>query len=116
MTEDEYRAIALSLPEATEGAHMGHADFRVRSKIFATLWADGVTAVLKLTPDQQALLLETGGEVYSPAKGAWGARGMTQVRLDKANADMLQGPLWWAWENTATKTMVRKYRGASDPE
>ena len=25
------------MPEATEGAHMGHPDFRVRGKIFATL-------------------------------------------------------------------------------
>ena len=37
MTVDEFRKMALSLPEALEAAHMGHADFRVRGKIFATL-------------------------------------------------------------------------------
>jgi hypothetical protein len=32
-----FRRLALSLPEAAEGAHMGHPDFRVRNKIFASL-------------------------------------------------------------------------------
>jgi hypothetical protein len=29
--------LALGLPQTTEGSHMGHADFRVRSKVFAAL-------------------------------------------------------------------------------
>ena len=33
----DFRRTALRLPEATEGAHMGHPDFRVRNKIFASL-------------------------------------------------------------------------------
>ena len=36
MTSDEFRQLALALPEATEGSHMSHADFRVKGKIFAT--------------------------------------------------------------------------------
>ncbi len=36
-TIPDFRRAALSLPEATEGAHMGHPDFRVRNKIFASL-------------------------------------------------------------------------------
>jgi hypothetical protein len=30
MTADDFRNLALSLPEASESAHMGHPDFRVR--------------------------------------------------------------------------------------
>jgi hypothetical protein len=37
MTPDEFRRLALALPEAVESEHMGHPDFRVRKKIFATL-------------------------------------------------------------------------------
>jgi hypothetical protein len=37
MTADEFRRLALSFPEVVEGSHMGHADFRVGGKIFATL-------------------------------------------------------------------------------
>ena len=39
MTADKFRQLALALPEAIEKAHMGHPDFRVGGKIFATLWA-----------------------------------------------------------------------------
>ena len=38
-TPDDFRRIALSFPGAEEGGHMGHADFRVGGKIFATLGA-----------------------------------------------------------------------------
>ncbi len=31
VTAAEFRSIALSLPEALEGEHMGHPDFRVES-------------------------------------------------------------------------------------
>ena len=37
MTTDDFRNLALSLPEAVESAHMDHPDFRVGGKIFATL-------------------------------------------------------------------------------
>jgi predicted DNA-binding protein (MmcQ/YjbR family) len=36
MTEDDFRKLALSLPEAEESSHMNHPDFRVGGKIFAT--------------------------------------------------------------------------------
>ena len=40
MTVDDFRKLALDLPEAIESAHMNHPDFRVRNKIFATIWPD----------------------------------------------------------------------------
>ena len=50
MTADEFRRIALSLPEAVEIGHMGHPDFRVRKKIFATLgYPDDAWGMVKLT-------------------------------------------------------------------
>ena len=52
MTPDDFRRIALEFPEAVEGAHMGHADFRVRNRIFATL-PDDATGMVKLAPEQQ---------------------------------------------------------------
>ncbi len=54
MTEDEFRSMALGLPEASEVGHMGHPDFRVAGKIFATLGFPGQGwAMVKLTPEQQ---------------------------------------------------------------
>jgi len=37
LTGDEFREMGLNLPEADEGSHMDHPDFRVGGKIFATL-------------------------------------------------------------------------------
>jgi hypothetical protein len=36
VTAKEFRRIALTMPEAVEASHMGHPDFRVAKKIFAT--------------------------------------------------------------------------------
>ena len=51
MNEGDFRRIALSLPGATEGSHMGHPDFRVGGKIFATLMPVDGYAMVKLAPD-----------------------------------------------------------------
>ena len=36
MTADDFRRITLALEGAVEKAHMGHPDFRVNGRIFAT--------------------------------------------------------------------------------
>jgi hypothetical protein len=65
MTADEFRALALSLPETVEAAHMGHPDFRVRGKIFSTLgYPDEAWGVVALSPEQQAEVCTTEPEVF----------------------------------------------------
>ncbi len=54
MTAKQFRRLALGFPEATENEHMGHPDFRVRGRIFATLGPDEDWGMVKLTPEQQA--------------------------------------------------------------
>ena len=52
---DRFRGIACALPGAVESAHMGHPDFRVGGRIFATLSGqERGRGVLKLTIEQQA--------------------------------------------------------------
>ena len=59
LTPDDFRKMALTLPEAIESAHMGHPDFRVRGKIFATLgYPSDTWGMVKLTPEQQRLFVE----------------------------------------------------------
>lgn len=76
MIADEFRAIALSLPEASEGAHMDHPNFRVGGKIFATLGPEEEWGMVKLLPDQQAAYMRAEPGVFEPAKGAWGRRAL----------------------------------------
>ena len=111
MTARQFRNFALSLPEATEGAHMGHADFRVRGKIFATLGPQEDWGMIKLPPDEQADLVDEGGGVYTPAKGAWGLQGCTIVRLRDADVKTVRSALVAAWRRTAPKTLVRRLDG-----
>jgi hypothetical protein len=112
VTPATFRRLALSLPEASEAAHMGHPDFRVRNKIFATLGApDRGWGTVKLTPEQQGVLVEAEAAVFKPAAGAWGRRGWTHVRLAAADAETLKSALGMAWRNTAPKTLVARGTG-----
>jgi hypothetical protein len=109
MTADQFRRLALALPEAVESAHMDHPDFRVRNKIFATLgYPDKAWGVVKLTSAQQKALVEAEPDVYVPAAGVWGRRGATSVRLRAAKKDVVGQALLHAWGNTAPKTLVRE--------
>jgi hypothetical protein len=85
MTADNFRRIALSLPETSESAHMDHPDFRVRGKIFATLgYPDAAWGMVKLSPEDQEVVAAEP-DVFVPVKGAWGRQGNTNVRLDAAS-------------------------------
>jgi hypothetical protein len=65
--------MALSFPEASESSHLGHPDFRVRGKIFATLGYPGDEwGMVKVTPERQETFVESGPEVFAPLKGGWG--------------------------------------------
>jgi hypothetical protein len=109
MSPDDFRTLALSLPEATEMAHMGHPDFRVRNKVFATLGApDEDWAVLKLTPEQQAPLVRGKSNVFVPVSGGWGRRGYTNVYLPVATDAAVRAVLLSAWRNVAPKKLQRE--------
>jgi hypothetical protein len=110
MTADEFRSLALDLPEATESAHMGHPDFRVRKKIFATLDSpDKGWGMVKLTPEQQERVLKAEPDVFMPAAGAWGARGCTHVHLASASKKTVRAALAAAWRNVAPKLLAQEH-------
>jgi hypothetical protein len=109
MTANDFRKAALSFPEAIESAHMGHPDFRVRGKIFATLgYPDKDFAVVKLTQDQQREFVRSDPKVFQPVKGAWGRRGNTSVHLPAANMEKVREAIGAAWRNTAPKKLAEK--------
>lgn len=102
MTAAEFKQIALSFPGAREASHMGHPDFRVRGKIFATLGSpDDSYGVLMLTPDDQQNAMDQMPEAFTPAKGAWGRRGNTLALLHAIRPGLLDEWLERAWLNKA---------------
>lgn len=104
MTADEFRSIALGFSDASEGSHMGHPDFRVHGKIFATLhYPDENWGMVKLPPEEQHTFVHAHPEVFVPAKRAWGRQGSTNVRLEVVDAGTLTHALGIAWQNVSAK-------------
>jgi hypothetical protein len=99
MTADEFRNMALELPGAVESSHMDHPDFRVGSKIFATLGPGEEWGMVKLTPGQQSAFVEAEPEAFEPIKGGWGLKGATKVILESANEAGVARALDMAWSN-----------------
>ena len=82
---------------------MGHPDFRVRGKIFATLgYPDSRFATLLLTPEQQQRLVREAPAVFAAVKGGWGLKGSTQVQLALAELTQTRQALRLAWERKAS--------------
>jgi hypothetical protein len=104
MTPDDFRRIALSLEGAEENSHMGSPDFRVGSRIFATLASqDKGFGNLMLTPEQQAAFVDEQPDLYLPVHGGWGRMGATHIRLAVATEDTLTGALQAAWKTRVAK-------------
>ena len=107
MTADEFRRLALTLPEAIESAHMGHPDFRVGGRIFATLGSpDASHGMVKLSREQQEMFLRVSPDAFAPAKGSWGRSGSTIVVLKRAKSAMLRDAMVAAWRNVAPKRLA----------
>lgn len=101
-TADDFRRLALAFPGAEGRAHMGHPDFRVGGRIFATLGSpDPAWGMVQLIPEQQELAMEAEPAAFRPAAGAWGRRGSTLVDLDGVSDEWLRRTIEWAWANRA---------------
>jgi len=107
MSNARFRKAALALPGVIEGAHHGNADFRVGKRVFATLgYPDEKWGMVKLTPNQQAVLIDAEPEMFRPVPGAWGRSGSTNVKLAKIDQVTLRSALEMAWRNVAPKSLL----------
>ena len=110
MTANDFRRLALSLPETAEQAHMDHPDFRVGGKIFATLnYPAKGWGMVKLTPEQQHYYAKDYPDVFVPVKGAWGRGGATSVHLKAVSKETLQKAISAAWRNIAPKRLAEQF-------
>jgi hypothetical protein len=92
--------MALALDGVIESAHMGHPDFRVNGRIFATLKADNQHGMVKLTPDEQAAFIRSHPGSFAPESGAWGRAGCTRVTLKTVDEEVLGEVMTLAWQST----------------
>ena len=102
MTVAGFRRMALALEGVIESAHMGHPDFRVNCRIFATLKADKQHGMVKLTPAEQAAFIRSHPDAFAPESGAWGRAGCTRVTLKAVDEEQLGEAMTLAWQSTVT--------------
>jgi len=108
VTANDFRKLALALPQTEERSHMNHPDFRVAGKIFATLgYPDKTHGMVKLSPEDQHYFSKDYPDVFVPVNGVWGRRGATSVHLKAVKKEVLQKAIQAAWRNTAPKRLLR---------
>lgn len=118
VTEEQLRAIALELPDTQERSHFGHPDFRVKNRIFATLWPGQDRCVLKLPVEAQLAAILSKPEVFKIPSGA-GRGGWTSVDLAQVDEDELRELMRKAWaalpRPRPRKETPRKRAASSSP-
>jgi hypothetical protein len=108
----DFRALALSLPGATEKEAWGHPTFRVRDKMFASMAADGARASVRSTRDEQRALTEMYPQTFSiPAY--FGKHGWIGIDLASVDPDEVRELTIEAWRMTAPKRAVREFDEAN---
>src|SRR5688572_8205017 len=100
MTSAGFRRMALALDGVIESSHMGHPDFRVNGRIFATLKGDNQHGMVVLTPEEQSVFMRSHPAAFAPESGAWGRSGCTRVTLKAVDEDALGEAMTLAWQRT----------------
>jgi hypothetical protein len=109
MTIDQFRKMALEIPNVIERSHMNHPDFRVAGKIFASLGVpDESWGMVKLIPEQQRAFIEKAPNVFKPCSGAWGQQGYTNIHLASARPNIVRAALEAAAKNVASRAKKKK--------
>ena len=103
MGPGDFRRMALALDGVVEGAHMGHPDFRLNNRIFATLHSGDQFGMVALTPAQQGEFIDEHPGMFTLEKGTWGRGGSTRVHLASVQTEVLGEALTLAWHNAARK-------------
>jgi hypothetical protein len=98
ITTDNVREIAMALPGTEEMDHFGMPSFRVKNKIFATLWVKEKRMMVKLSPVDQSTFNAFNPAVFYPVPNQWGAKGATFIELSRVRPDMLQDAITTAWK------------------
>lgn len=105
----DLRRLALALAETSEAPHFDRAAFRV-DRIYVTLAADGLSANLKLDPDEQALKCTVQPEAFRAVDNAWGRQGWTTVTLSAVTEEELSAALAMAWVHAVGKPKRKRGR------
>lgn len=78
-----FTRIAMELPGTVSAPHFDRTAFKVK-RTFATLAADGMSANIKFTPDEQEFKCQLAPEIFEAIDNGWGRQGWTTMYLRPA--------------------------------
>lgn len=103
---NQFREIALSLPEVVERQHFEKTSFRVNKKIFVTLSEKDHIACVTLTEIDQDVFSTFDRSVIYPVPNKWGKQGWTFIALNKIEKELLVDAVITAYCKVAPKRLV----------
>jgi hypothetical protein len=105
VTFETVRDLALALPDVEEGTSYRTPAFRVGGKLFARMWEDGGTLVLKIGFDAREILMQAAPETFYITDHYAGYPSVL-VRLAAISAGDLAEVLETAWRFNAPKRLI----------
>jgi hypothetical protein len=101
-SSETFTRIALALPQAHSAPHFDRTAFKVK-RTFATLAADGKTANLKFTPEEQEFKCLLAPDVFTALDNGWGRQGWTTLDIAAASEDEIGSALAMAHVHAVEK-------------
>ncbi len=108
-TKRDFERLAQALAGTTSAPHFDRTAYKV-ARTYATLAADGLSANIKLRPEQQQLKCLTAPDAFAPVSGGWGRMGWTQARLAALSVAELETALAEAWADAQPRAKSRAPR------
>lgn len=107
MTSDEFRTMALALPETSEAPHYGAPAFRVGKKMFATMTPDGTLAKVKVPQRERMIaLLEDAPETFVTVEKYTQKDGVVGVLLATVDPLLMRDLLTDSYADVAPKRAI----------
>ena len=111
MTEDEFRAIALSFPGAEEGFNMGSVVFKANGKVLARLLGPQQAMLVGMGFDEREVMLEAEPEVFRITPHYRDYRGVI-ANLGPLEPGACRALIERRWREVMPKKAVAAYDGA----
>ncbi|MGA0608225.1 MmcQ/YjbR family DNA-binding protein [Phenylobacterium sp. VNQ135] len=110
MTEDDFRALCLSLPETVEGANMGSIYFKANGKDLARLLGGGRAMLTGVPVEEVEMLTEAEPDVFW-ADGHFKQARCVVATLERLEPDVVRGFLERRFRQVAKKSVLKAWEG-----
>jgi hypothetical protein len=108
VTDEEFKALAMSFPGAVDGFNMGSAFVKVNGKDFVRVLAGGMGMLTGIEADEADMLVEAAPAVFE-TDAHFKAGRCLRVRLAATDAEQMRGFLGRRFRQIARKSVVKAW-------